>query len=438
MGNWFHRWSGKTSPRKTCRVFPPAVTILESRIALAGNVTAVVAGGNLIIRGDNAGAAITLSQPGPGQITVTGQDTTVNGSAAPVTLSSVKRDVRVFFGDGDDSLTFDEGAPLTVAGNLFVDGGSGSNTVTVGASGPFAAAAGVAALNVGGDLTIHNLPSGTQLVSLFDLSVQGNVRIVNQGGDALTQIDSFGGSNTIGGNLLVADGPGQSDETDLGSIQVKGNVQVLNLGAVAITSIQSFDGSNFIGGDLIAIDGPGQIAQTVIGGTRVGHNLLVAESGQAQNTILILSARVSGITDLAAASGDSTVFVDGATFDGAFAVRTGGGTDRVSIGTGAVLTQIRLVPVQIIVIRNGVEVVETQLRAVQEQTRIAAGPVTFNGAATGNLGDGDDTLSLALGAPVTFKKKPTLDGGNGNNTANVRLANLAAEPPLTHFSVNTV
>jgi len=39
---------------------------------------------------------------------------------------------------------------------------------------------------------------------------------------------------------------------------------------------------------------------------------------------------------------------------------------------------------------------------------------------------------------VRFKKKATLDGQNGDNIANVHVANLPALPTLTHFHVNMV
>src|SRR5262249_14916053 len=58
---------------------------LEGRAMLAGNVTASVSGGNLIIRGDNVDNGVVISQTDPGTYLVTGIDTaggptTINGN----------------------------------------------------------------------------------------------------------------------------------------------------------------------------------------------------------------------------------------------------------------------------------------------------------------------------------------------------------------------
>jgi hypothetical protein len=414
----------------------PVLEQLETRTGLAGNVTAVVSGGDLIVRGDDAGADITLSQPGARQITLTGTDTTVNGSAGPVTFSGVTKDLRIYFGSGDDSLTFDESTPISLSGNLFLNGGGGSNTVSTQSDLESLDAGG--SLNVGGNLNVLNPAGRTQLISLLNLNVKGDVHILNLGGDALTRIESFDGSNTVGGSLLIANGPGQSSETDLRSINVKGDVHILNQAGVAIACIDSFGGSNSVGGDLAIIDGPGQISQTVIGSTMIDHDLQVVQGGQDQNTILVLSTRVKGTTNLRSRNGDDTVFVNNTTFGGAFHLQTGQGTDTVVIGTGGEATLPQLVPEQIIVIQNGVPVLLTQLVVVPEQILIVGGQTTYNGQVIADLGDGDDTLNLAVDAVVSFNEKATLDGQNGDNMASVHVANLAGAPMLKDFQVNMV
>jgi hypothetical protein len=438
MWSWLRR-PRTGSPARTRLRFVPVVTELEPRLALAGNVTAVVSRGDLIVRGDDAGATLTLSQPAAGQVTITGDNTTVNGLAGPVTLPGVTRNLRVYFGAGDDSLTFDADAPLTLSGDVSVEGGGGSNTVSVDEVGPLFAAAGAAgALNVGGDLTVHNLSGGTQQIRLEGLNVRGDVRVVNLGGDALTSIESFGGPNVIGGDLLIANGPGQFDQTELRSVQVGRDVRVENQGQDALTTVDSFDGSNTIRGGLAVIDGPGQLAQTMIGGTRVGHGLRVIEKGSEQNIILVLSSRVGGKTDLRTGGGGATVFVNGTTFGGAFRLRTGDEADAVAVGTRGIVTLARLVAEEVVIIQNGVPVVVTRLKLVPEQILAAGAPVTFRGKVKMDLGDGADALRLALDAFVTFEKEATLDGGRGDNTAAVRFANLPALPTFRHFQVTSI
>src|SRR5882672_7896693 len=78
---------------------------LERREVLAGNVAAVVRGGDLVVTGDNLGNDITITRSGASGITITGNGTTVNGQAA-VTLSNFRRNVNVDLNGGDDSVMF--------------------------------------------------------------------------------------------------------------------------------------------------------------------------------------------------------------------------------------------------------------------------------------------------------------------------------------------
>ncbi len=85
---------------------------LEPRLALAGNVSVGVAGGNLSITGDAANNQITIQATGvAGQFVVTGQDvsTTVNG-AASATVSGVTGGATIVMGNGYDVLHFDTNA----------------------------------------------------------------------------------------------------------------------------------------------------------------------------------------------------------------------------------------------------------------------------------------------------------------------------------------
>ncbi len=421
------------SAAKTLSRLTPLLEQLETRTALAGNVTAAVLGGNLVVNGDNQGADIAISQPSVGKITLTGDGTSINGSAGPVTFSGVTRDLRINFGKGNDSLTFDETNPITVCGNLSINGGQGSNTISTLSGSP-------GSLKVGRDLNILNQPGGPEQITLLNLSVKRNAQIRNMGGDSLVTIDvasngtDLPGFNSIGGNLQIVNGPGQYNETDLSSINVKGSVQILNQGNDAITNISSPASPNTIGGNLQIIDGAGQLAQTQIDGTKVGRNLQVAASGPDSNTTLILtSTQVRNDTGLKGGDGDSTVFVNDDTFGGSFQLQTGNGADTVCIGTGGIYVETDIIPE--VDFKNGIPV--TVLKPVQTTRLLPAGPVTFNGKAIVNLGDGDDTQNLALGAKVKFRKAATLDGQNGQNTAYVQMANLPLLPTFKHFVIAT-
>ena len=204
------------SAAKTRRRFVPVLEQLEPRLALTGNVAAIVSAGNLIVTGDNLGADITVSQPDAGQITLAGNGSEVNGSTAPVTFSGVTRDLRINFGNGHNALTFDETNPLPCPATCPSAGAKAAIW--------YPRLPGSGSLNVGGNLSILD-PSGTgttQLITLLNLNVQGNVQIQNTGGNAIVTIAaaSAGGAfpaNVIGGDLLITNGPGSGDGTDLSS-----------------------------------------------------------------------------------------------------------------------------------------------------------------------------------------------------------------------------
>src|SRR5262245_50005725 len=86
--------------------FTPAFEQLETRLPLAGNLSASVSAGNLIVTGNNAGAEFVIGQDDADQFTLIGMDTTVNGSTEPVTFSGVTHDLRIYLGKGDDAVTF--------------------------------------------------------------------------------------------------------------------------------------------------------------------------------------------------------------------------------------------------------------------------------------------------------------------------------------------
>jgi hypothetical protein len=92
-----------------------SVEMLESRTLLAGNVTASVAGGSLVIDGDDLGNGFQITQNADGTHTVTGLDfagspTTVNGMAAE-TFAGVTRDFKIKTKRGHDFI-FLRGDPI--------------------------------------------------------------------------------------------------------------------------------------------------------------------------------------------------------------------------------------------------------------------------------------------------------------------------------------
>src|SRR6185369_479918 len=73
----------------------------------AGNVTAQVSGGNLVIIGDGASNQIAIDQAGlaPGEIRITPTGTTLNGVATAAVFPGFAGDIQATLDAGDDAMT---------------------------------------------------------------------------------------------------------------------------------------------------------------------------------------------------------------------------------------------------------------------------------------------------------------------------------------------
>ncbi len=104
---------------------------LENRTMLAGNVTAFVDDGDLIVRGNAANNGVAIHQTGAGEYVVSGfalnGATKVNGGSNPVVLSGVTGDVIVDLQAGDDVLVVGNNASARQAlANQLSDGDAGT------------------------------------------------------------------------------------------------------------------------------------------------------------------------------------------------------------------------------------------------------------------------------------------------------------------------
>ncbi|HQZ68682.1 MAG TPA: hypothetical protein PLY87_26525 [Planctomycetaceae bacterium] len=454
---------------------------LECRMLPTGHILAVVRCGNLIVHGDNVGADIEVSQIRAGQITLTGHNTTINGSMKPMTFSNVTRDLRINLGSGNDSVAFNESTPIKIRGNLSVQGGHGDNQVSTISGSP-------GSLNVGGQLTIVNLQAGTSLTTLYNINVNGDVKIVNQGGNCMVAIDvnsqgyDLPPQNTIRGNLKIVNGGGDIALVNLQSLDVRGSVYITNSSGTALVEIGGHDPLDShrhskIAGGLQIVNGPGLVSQvgirsidvrrnvyvrneghdmsnaifeaSIIGGsvavtnlsgqrnqthffeTDIGQNLRVKEAGPGNSFFAFQSSNVRGTTHLWQGNGENTVYFANATFGRRFQARTGGGNDMLGLGT----TRFDFGYEQRygVVAINDEGAINIEQRSETRAATVAAGSVTFNGRVRINLGSGDDTLELATGAKVTFRKFAKINGRKGQNTANINHANVVNSPKLRHF-----
>lgn len=438
--------------------FRPAVTALEPRENPSGNVTARVLDGSLVVTGDAADNAIVVTQAAPEQFTVTGTDgTTVNGGAAAVTVSGVRRDVRITLNGGADTVRLGTGSAsvITVARSLEIDGGTGDNTVEAPAG-----------LTVGRDVRVTNRAGNDTTTFTGRLAVGGDVVVSNGDGDATTEVnpDDIPGANTVAGDLVIVNGTGihinrvvdtnvgrdvvfdsgpsgpdggitlnalftedsptrlrvggellfrsrggsqfvwnTVGNTDVGrdlSFDVRGSGPSSN----DVFAYDTFAGSATVGGDLvIAAPRAGDVSVNLSGGSSVRQGLVVRGSlavltGSGADTLSLESLNVRRATVLATDGGNDLVFLTSSTFDGAFLLGTGGGADVVRIG--------------------------------EREPGISG--TTFRGPTLVELGAGDDQLFLGsdTGTGVTIGGPAVFDGGPGTDRLAVR---PAATPPRTAF-----
>jgi hypothetical protein len=194
------------SKRMTYR---PRLESLESRLPLAGNVTAELSGGQLTILGDSADNDIVVVQSGD-TVTITGNaGTTINGApAAAFTTSGLEKaefkmesgddhlflinvdpsgDVVVEMGDGNDIA---EASNVDAGANFTIKSGKGDDLV------------GVANSSAGGDMNVEF--EGKATLFLTRLNVTKNLSVDTDGDDQI----SIDGVITVGEDLTVSTGKG--------------------------------------------------------------------------------------------------------------------------------------------------------------------------------------------------------------------------------------
>jgi hypothetical protein len=203
-----------TSSRGQLRVEP-----LEGRWVPAGNVTATVDHGDLVVTGDAESNNVEIIQTAEGIQVIGDFGTTVNGGAS-FTAVGVTKDVVVSLGDGDDTL----GMALNVPRDLTIVLGAGGNVVNFGG---FLDAPVVPVTNgvvVGRDLVI-SAGSGANTLLIFESQVGRKTEInLGDGGNFMLVFHT-----TFGGKTEVTSGAGM-DSFEIDSSTFVGKTEI-NTGA---------------------------------------------------------------------------------------------------------------------------------------------------------------------------------------------------------------
>lgn len=330
---------------------------LEARQMLAGDVLVAVAGGNLVVTGDDLDNQIAIySWAEPGQFVVVGLNGTnvsmANGNGSPpgegggeglvapenaVVVNGVRRGARIRMGDGDDLVVIND---ARFNGNVSIATGEGDDTVRIGVPVPGPNGPPIAE---GDELPTEPDASPDVSVGNVSVGIRGSLRIRTGAGGDTVRVDNA----NIGRNLAVVTGggddsvslghrpaadPGAEGETEGvphgdgpdASLRVRGRVHVrlgegndeLGIRGVRARAIAATGG---VGDDDIGVAGTDSRALFISGGRGDGADRVNVRNANAR----MAAIRTGG--------GDDHVAITDSAF-GLLAVGLGEGNDVLALG----------------------------------------------------------------------------------------------------------
>jgi hypothetical protein len=358
---------------RTLRQRPLTLECLERRAMLAGNVNVFVSGGNLFIRGDNAGNGVLVEQVGDGEYAVIGftwegAPTRINGDPDGVeVVDGVTGNIDVDLKSGNDALGVgnDSAALIAMAEEcgFSLDGLSG-DTITPTVNG---------ALEVPRDLIIKmgNGEDGVAVMADVDRDA-----IINTGNhdDGVAVGDS-----SFGDDLIILTGDGE-DGVCVHSSFIDDHL-----------NIQTGDHNDNV--EVVGVADetpPDELQIEQVGLVDAGHILILTGSGSDS----VLLENVFSEREVIIDTGSGADSVDMQNFDigDDLIVHTGSGMDRVEVEAGDIGDDL--------VIHTG-----------DHDDTVAVGAFSADDVITVLLGSGNDELTL-----VDFDAADVLvDTGSGND-----------------------
>ena len=262
---------------------------LESRAMLAGNVTASVSGGSLILRGDSLGNDVAVTWIAPNRYQVTGVGTTINGGAGFI-ASGVRNNIDIDLRGGDDT--------LTVTGSALPTG-----------------------VDLGGSLLVRT-QHGIDSATIADISVGGIIRVdTGYGGDTVDISNTFANDD-----ILVLTFWGVDTVTATG---VEANDLLL------IDTGEQFDTIEVTGalaGHAIINSGNGNDRMTL---TDLDLDRELIVRGLNGNDTLVADTIVAGRVDVDLGANNDALRATGLDVDGALRLVTFGGADSIAVETAS-------------------------------------------------------------------------------------------------------
>jgi hypothetical protein len=334
-----------TSKRRIRKARNLALEAFERRALLAGNVTALVDDGNLVIAGDASANGVALHQTDAGRYVITGFDldgtTTINGGTAPVVLEDVTGDVVVDLRAGDDSLVVSNSAE---ARQTLADSVSGGAAGTIAdspeVSDPSVDAEQVA---VSGNLLIQT-GAGDDGVGL-------NVNVGSDTGGGFVRIDTGDGADTVEvsgsavGSDLTLNAGAEGDDVTLDDVEIedalfaslRGGDDSYTANGVAAAQIGLFAGA---GGDQIELIGSTSTEETVLF-TGIGDDELevtgltsadlTVNTGGGDDLFNLTDAEVAGAALLSMGAGADEATIDQLSVEDSLIALLGAGADSLKI-----------------------------------------------------------------------------------------------------------
>jgi cyclophilin family peptidyl-prolyl cis-trans isomerase len=278
---WFRQLHIASTARRRRVPSWRSLEALEARTLLAGNVAAVVSGGNLLLTGDSAANTVQVTVR-DGDVIVEGLDgTTINGQATPFVAvdngTTIAGLLTVALGGGDD--TFRLQGPITVRERVTIADKHGTTRVGITAAtlqddlivltGKRSDAVSLLNTTIAGN-THFSLGRGNNQLALMNTDVTGNFSVrTKKGADDVVLQDS-----EIGGAFHARTGRG-ADNIVVEDTQVTGNLVALT-GAGA--DFVLFDGAQVTGHAALWLQGGSDFLVTQntnsVGGSVVAGGIL--------------------------------------------------------------------------------------------------------------------------------------------------------------------
>ena len=260
---------------------------LERREVLAGNVTASVVGATLTLKGDGADNSLAIVALGNNRFTVTGLNTTINGSTAAFSPNQSIFNITGNLGGGNDNLGLTNNAQgldtLATSAGLDLEATTGLTVAQMQAR--IDAVTTVNTFALSGSLTVQG-GAGNDLIGIVGNvagSVIADLGSANAAGGNALGIDGTtvaGGVASVGGVLSVTGGS-QVDGLILQNAKIGGSV-IANLGAgndsLKIDNAQIRAALSALlgnGNDQLDIDGLDALSATILAGA--GEDVLTID-----------------------------------------------------------------------------------------------------------------------------------------------------------------